>query len=99
MFTGDLTRKLFNESLYMKSFVFEDVYIGMLAKKLNSTIESTFNYVYYTHLNSTNATHKDFDEIDAIYIEYYIDIVILWEMIQKRYYEILFSFDFNNLFF
>lgn len=99
MFTGDLTRKLFNESLYMKSFVFEDVYIGMLAKKLNSTIESTFNYVYYTHLNATNATHKDFDEIDAIYIAYYIDIVILWEMIQKRYYEILFSFDFNNLFF
>ena len=99
MFTSDLLTKLYETSLRTKLFVFEDVYIGQLASILNSKFDSTFPwlYFYYSHENVLNATHRDFDDAFFIYTDYYIDIVIIWDLMQRRFYETLFNLDFYNL--
>jgi hypothetical protein len=77
LFSGDLISKLYNASLYTKNFVFEDVYIGMLAHQLNSTFDSDFSwsYAYLSHDNLINTTHRDLDDYFIVYTDYYIGIL------------------------
>lgn len=73
----------------------------MLAHKLNATFDGKFSwfYGYYDHAVVWNATHRDFDYSYIVYCEYYIDIVVIWEMMQKRFYELFYSLDFYDLYF
>jgi hypothetical protein len=58
MFTTDLVKPYYDASHYIKQFVFEDVYMGLLALKHKSTFLNIKEF-YVKKGNWTNATNID----------------------------------------
>jgi hypothetical protein len=56
IFTSDLMKPMYNLTKYIKPFVMEDVYVGMLAKELKTTFNNIVRYWSYDPKpNSNNA--------------------------------------------
>jgi hypothetical protein len=76
--TTDLAEKFYNESANVKLFQFEDVYVGMLAAKLNSKfINIEEQYALNTIASSFNASLA-YDKLSFIYLKKRKDFINIW---------------------
>jgi len=95
LFTTDLAEMFYMRSLKTKMFVFEDVYIGMLAEDLNvKFIDIKAYYDFYLITNTTSifserAAKRIHDLFFILVIDRY-DLIFLWGSITKK-------FDFLNI--
>ncbi len=83
MFTSDLAEKFLHQSLFTKPFVFEDVYVGMLADIVNSNlVDLRQNYcwrkIFCDRAFKTNITSTFFFYMDGAQ-----DILNGWNTIFK----------------
>lgn len=78
LLTTDLAEKFYNESANVKLFQFEDVYVGMLAAKLNSKfINIEEQYALNTIASSFNASLA-YDKLSFIYLKKRKDFINIW---------------------
>ncbi len=86
IFSGDLAKKLYNVSLHEKFFVFEDVYVGILASKINSIFDLSFikYYATFSHEKIANIFLINLDLYFIIYTNYESDSIILWNAIYSK---------------
>ena len=87
--TNDLARKFYEQSVKTKSFVFEDVYIGLLAKALNSTfkdIPKEYSVWHYLYLEDVlEAEPESFDNYLFIRTNDRSNIIHIWKNIILRF--------------
>jgi hypothetical protein len=88
LFSNDLAKKLYDQSKHENYFTFEDVYIGILASKLNSIYDSNFHNYYTTFSNSNSATNY-FDNYFIIYVNGFEDFILLWNIIQTKILKVI----------
>ena len=71
----------------------------MLANQLSFKFYQDFDksYSYFKHKKLINTAHKNLYDYYFVFPEFYIDFILIWNMIQKRYYEIKFGLNFNDL--
>ena len=89
IFTSDLMKPMYNLTKYVKPFVMEDVYVGMLAKELNSTLNNVVHYwiyypysaVYYTYTCGNEYLH--FVLVDSLEMFYTI-----WNLLVNKNFKL-----------
>ena len=85
IFSGDLSIKLYNQSLKTNFFVFEDVFVGMLAKNLFCNFESSFEsfYAFIENNNAVNESQSLLYHSYIIYVNSFIDSFFLFNQLLK----------------
>jgi hypothetical protein len=88
LMTNDLARPLYESSLETPPFVWEDVYIGMLAKKLNSTFVNIQN-AYITRKNKPfySLLRADVKRTFFIYLKKADDFFPTWGQLLRKFYK------------
>lgn len=91
--TRDLAANLYLRSLQTKNFVFEDVYIGMLAKQLNSSFINLKNYRSFidSSFDLQTFTSSYFEENYFYHLEERNMMFGLWKAILDSLFSYLFN--------
>jgi len=92
MFTPQLATKLYATSLQTKQFVFEDVYVGMLAKKLKASfVRLNSFYVFHKYFGYREVNKRSLDSFFFIYTDYHFNLLNIFNILLKRLYSSAFS--------
>ena len=92
--TVDLMRPMYRVSKRIKPLKMEDVYVGMLAKELNSKFIYTIDnyvYVYYKDFTINDTYYANLNDIHFVLVESLETYYIIWNMIYQK----ILNFEFN----
>ena len=81
LFTTDLAEKFYTESFNKAYFIFEDVYMGLLAKKFNVKfvdLSQFYGYKFWGYTNIPNVSPKGFGNLFFIFLKERANIGLVW---------------------
>ncbi len=88
IFTSDLMKPMYNLTRYIKPFFLEDVYVGMLAKELNTNFNQIWQYWFHNPKKAINYTvitpSECFHFVLVSNLEKYY---MVWNLITAKYLE------------
>ena len=88
IFTSDLMKPMYNLTQYIKSFIMEDVYVGMLANQLNTSFNQIWQYWSYNPYKAINFTihakSECFHFVNVYKLEHFYTV---WNLITLKYLE------------
>ena len=90
IFTSDLMKPMYNLTKYVKPFVMEDVYVGMLAKELNSTFVNIWYYWSYNPYVAINFTiHAKMELVHFVNVYGLGMFYSVWNLIASKNLDLL----------
>jgi len=88
IFTSDLMKPMYNLTHYIKPFIMEDVYVGMLAKELNTNFNQIWQYWCYNSYMAVNFTMNTKSECFHFVLVYNLEsFYTVWNLITFKYLE------------
>lgn len=83
--TGDLMKPMFKLTKHIKAFKFEDVYVGMLAKELNSSLNHIgYKYLYNKQNTIKSATAYNLDSFYFGLVDSLKSFYTVWNIIVSK---------------
>ena len=102
IFSGSMASQLSKQSLTTKLLPMEDLYVGFLGLKLGFKFIDVWEYFYYDWYQQTEVDNgfkiykiDHFDNKFFLFVDKK-DIIPIWNILVKRFYEMKFNYSFLN---